>query len=369
MPPPQVMTSTGLISAPLAEVVRYDAFWSRRVSHNPQTDRFSAPYPDMSIEGKSPFKAKKVEPKLPKIESEAELLADAKKKREKRIKREAEEATKDKKHIRYNFDGRILVDNGNLSLEDVYDFFHGSDKHAEDSTSLIIGQNGVKNARSDDDAEVTSKIKINRIDPDDGVDDKDTRPGVQSEGQSLELQSRRSDAKVSVTFCETKNVDTDPDNNPRTSGRSSVNFLRLRTIRDAEEGLNARLSMRSSGIYCTNKGARDRETANHRNSTSSTSRGICRTKAQFLAATPGIHSQKGQQVEQVEQYTQNVSSSLGRLPTIQSTAFRLWLGFSRHGNFRRDAEIPQLSRGSSALHRRKSLDQPGNRARWSHDGI
>jgi len=274
MPPPQVMTSTGLISAPLAEVVRYDAFWSRRVSHNPQTDRFSAPYPDMSIEGKSPFKAKKVEPKLPKIESEAELLADAKKKREKRIKREAEEATKDKKHIRYNFGGRILVDNGNLSLEDVYDFFHGSDKHAEDSTSLIIGPNGVKEARSDDDAEVTSKIKINQIDPDDGVDDKDKRPGVQSEGQSLGLQSRQSDAKVSVTFCETKNVDTNPDKDPR----SSVNFLRLRTLRDAEEGASARLSMRASGTYCTNKGARDRETAKHRNSTSSASHGYLNLK-------------------------------------------------------------------------------------------
>ena len=43
--------------------------------------------------------------------------------REKRIKREAEEATKDKKHIRYNFGGRVLVDNGNLSVRLLVLFF------------------------------------------------------------------------------------------------------------------------------------------------------------------------------------------------------------------------------------------------------
>ena len=40
MPRPQIMTSTGLISAPLTEVVKYDSKWSYCVSHNSQTSRF-----------------------------------------------------------------------------------------------------------------------------------------------------------------------------------------------------------------------------------------------------------------------------------------------------------------------------------------
>merc|ERR1719204_660578 len=53
------------------------------------------------MEGVSPFKVKKS--KLPPIQRKSELLADAKKRREERIKRDAEEANEAGKHFRLKF--------------------------------------------------------------------------------------------------------------------------------------------------------------------------------------------------------------------------------------------------------------------------
>merc|ERR1719167_398116 len=77
------------------------------------------------MEGVSPFKVKKS--KLPPIQRKSELLADAKKRREERIKRDAEEANEAGKHFRLKFSKGTIVENGALSLEEVYDFFHGTD--------------------------------------------------------------------------------------------------------------------------------------------------------------------------------------------------------------------------------------------------
>jgi len=214
----QQVTSTGLMTSPLTELVRYDSTWSYRVSHNPQTDRFSAPYPEFGVFGTSPFRLHKTSisdsQRLPEIEERTSHLQNAASKRENRVKRESE-ISAEGKHLRLKFGDKTLVENGALELKDIDDFFNGRPNSPED------GSHKGSSAQSEGGSDIASKIKINRI-----------------AEESKDHFSKQSTPKASVAFAHGEACVTPAKHE---STRGSVNFLRMRTLIDADEGASLRM--------------------------------------------------------------------------------------------------------------------------------
>jgi len=237
------MTKTGLVSSPKTQLVRYDATWSYLVSHNPQTDRFSAPYPELVVNGSSPFHQSK--PKiLPNLRSTSELHFPHNKPSQNAHdargnslnSRDLSGVPREGRHRRLKFGDKTLVDNGALTLGDVNAFF---DRHSnEDPDECFLPGGGIR-----PDGGIGDGNKFKRV-------EHELDPKLSGESQVFgaeEIPARNK--KVSYA-----NYDlTSPTNSKENiSSRSSGNFLRLRVLQNADEGASLRMS-RGSATMC-NKG-------------------------------------------------------------------------------------------------------------------
>jgi len=227
------LTSTGLVPSPLTDLVRYDWKWSYLVSHNPQTDRFSSPYPELGVVGSTPLALKKKrsssEPiRLPEIEPKINQL------KRNRDKKESD-STVEGKHLRLKFGDKKIVENGALELKEVNQFFHGGKlERAEDIS------NPGSRLPTEAVSEIVSGIKII------GINDKEES----QDSLFFKTPSRRSSNKVSVAFCkdQVNDVQGKSAKSGGDSARGSANFLRLRALRDAEEGTSLRKNFSNAGV-------------------------------------------------------------------------------------------------------------------------